>query len=123
MGVLVFGRGELADAATEGVEAGTNARRLRGVGGWQPTASGLLGMRPVNPRYHVSWSAAASCQSRGHIVEIGVCVGLLRGIETSAQVDGYPEIAANGHGFAVKDRGSVMRALDRLNGLRIDGVA
>ncbi len=45
MGVLVFGRGELADAATEWAEAGKNARRLRGVGGWQPTASGLLAHR------------------------------------------------------------------------------
>ncbi len=42
MGVLVFGRGELADAATEWAKAGTNARRLRGAGGWLPTASSLL---------------------------------------------------------------------------------
>jgi len=45
MGVLVFGRGELADAATEWAEAGTNTLRLRGAGGWQPTASSFPAQR------------------------------------------------------------------------------
>jgi hypothetical protein len=37
MGVLVFGRGQLTDAAAEWAEAGTNARSLQGASGGQST--------------------------------------------------------------------------------------